>query len=170
MSSFSIVTDTGCDMPHALAKKLDITAVPLKVIIAGKSVDCTLSPLDIGNQSFYDLLRNDVDVKTASPSIDDYDRYFRRELDKGKDVLYIGFSTGLSGAYNVARIAAEELRSEYPERHILTIDSKCGSMGQSLLLHYAVQRQREGASLKETYDFTKALRHHVCHWFTLDDL
>ena len=170
MSSYSIVTDTGCDMPQALAKKLGITAVPLKVIIAGKSLDCTLSPLNIGNQSFYDLLRSGVDVKTASPSIDDYERYFRRELDKGKDVLYIGFSTGLSGAYNVSTIAAEDLRAEYPERQILTVDSKCGSMGQSLLLHYAVQKQREGASLKETYDFTKSLRHHVCHWFTVDDL
>ncbi len=170
MSSFAIVTDTGCDMPAALAKKLNITAVPLKVIIAGKSIDSTLSPLDIGNQSFYDLLRNNVDVKTASPSIDDYERYFKKELDRGKDILYIGFSTGLSGAYNVARIAAEELRDEYPERQLLILDSKCASMGQSLLLHYVVQKQREGATLRETYEFAKSLRHHVCHWFTLDDL
>ena len=170
MSSFSIITDTGCDMPAALAEKLGIKAVPLKVIIGGKSVDCSLSHLDIGNKSFYDLIRSGVDVKTASPSIDDYERYFRKELECGKDILYIGFSTGLSGAYNVSRIAAEELSEEYPERQILTLDSLSASMGQSLLLHYVVQKQREGATLQETYDYAESLRHHVCHWFTLDDL
>lgn len=170
MISFSIITDTGCDMPATLAEKLGIKAVPLKVVIGGKSVDSTLSHLDIGSKSFYDLIRANVDVKTASPSIDDYERYFRNELEHGKDVLYIGFSTGLSGAYNVAAIAADELREEYPERQILTLDSLCGSMGQSLLIYYTVQKQREGASLNETYDYAKALRHNVCHWFTLDDL
>ena len=86
MSSYSIITDTGCDMPAALAQKLDISAVPLKVTIGSKTFDSTLSKLDIGNVSFYDMLRNGVDVKTASPSIDDYERYFKKELEKGKDV------------------------------------------------------------------------------------
>ncbi len=85
MSSFSIVTDTGCDMPAALAEKLGITAVPLKVIIGGKTIVSSLSKLDVGSDSFYDLLRNGVDVKTASPSIDDFERYFKKELERGKD-------------------------------------------------------------------------------------
>ncbi|MBQ3969848.1 MAG: DegV family protein [Clostridia bacterium] len=170
MSSYSIITDTGCDMPAALAQKLDISAVPLKVTIGSKTFDSTLSKLDIGNVSFYDMLRNGVDVKTASPSIDDYERYFKKELEKGKDVLYIGFSSGLSGAYNVSRIAAEELRGEYPERKILTVDSLCGSMGLSLLVYYCVQKQRDGASLEEVREFAENTKRNVCHWFTVDDL
>ena len=168
MSSYSIITDTGCDMPAALAQKLDISAVPLKVTIGSKTFDSTLSKLDIGNVSFYDMLRNGVDVKTASPSIDDYERYFKKELEKGKDVLYIGFSSGLSGAYNVSRIAAEELRGEYPERKILTVDSLCGSMGLSLLVYYCVQKQRDGASLEEVREFAENTKRNVCHWFTVD--
>ena len=170
MSTFSIVTDTGCDMPSALAEKLKVSAVPLKVIVAGKETDSSLKKLDIDNSGFYDIIRKGIDVKTSSPSLEDFFRYFKKELNKGKDILYIGFSTGLSGTYNVGRIAAEELSEEYPDRKILTIDSLCGSMGQALLLYYCVQKQREGATLEETYVYAEKLKLHVCHWFTVDDL
>ena len=170
MSSFSIITDTGCDMPSALAEKLGITAVPLKIIIGGKTITSSLSKLDVGNQSFYDLLRNGVDVKTASPSLDDFFTYFKKELERGKDILYLGFSSGLSGSYNVGRIAAEELSEKYPERKILTVDSLCGSMGLSLLIYYCVQKQREGATLEETFKYAESTKLNVCTWIALDDL
>ncbi len=170
MSSFSIITDTACDMPAAMAEKMKVDAVPLKVLIADKTIDCTLNTLDVGNKSFYDLLRQGVSVKTSAPSLDDFTRHFRHALDRGKDILYIGFSSALSGTYNVARLAADELREEYPEREILTVDSLSGSMGQSLLIHYCVQKQRQGATLKETYEFAEKMKLNICHWFTVDDL
>lgn len=170
MSSFSIITDTSCDMPAALAQKLGVEAVPLKVILSNKTIDCSLSKLDVGNESFYDLIRRGVKVSTASPSIEDFERYFRKALDCGKDILYIGFSSGLSGTYNVGRIAAEELKDEYPEREILTVDSLSGSMGLSLLIYYCVQKQRNGASLQMTYEYAEQLKKKICHWFTVDDL
>lgn len=169
MASYSIVTDTGCDMPAALANQLGIEAVPLKAIIADKTVTCTLSELDI-QTGFYDLLRQGVKVTTSSPSIDDFIRRFENILEHGKDILYIGFSSGLSGTFNVGRIAAEQLKDEYPEREILVVDSLCGSMGQALLLYYCVQKQREGASLKEAYEYAQNIRLNICHWFTVDDL
>lgn len=170
MSSFSIITDTSCDMPAALAEKLGVEAVPLKVILSNKTIDCSLSKLDVGNESFYDLIRRGAKVSTASPSIDDFERYFRKALDSGKDILYIGFSSGLSGTYNVGRIAAEGLKDEYPEREILTVDSLSGSMGLSLLIYYCVQKQRNGASLQMTYEYAEQLKKKICHWFTVDDL
>ena len=170
MSSFSIITDTGCDMPAVMAEKLGVAAVPLKVIIGGKTIDSSLSRLSIGKDSFYDLIRNGIAVKTASPSIDDFIRYFKRELKQGKDVLYIGFSTGLSGSYNVGRIAAEELAEEYPERKILTVDSLCGSMGLAILVRSCVKKQREGATLEETFAYAEYLKDHIFHCFTVDDL
>ena len=170
MSSYCIITDTACDMPASLAQKLGISAVPLKVIIGGKTMDSSLSKLDVGNTAFYDLLRHGVDIKTSSPSIDDFVRYFKRVLEQGKDILYIGFSSGLSGTYTVGRIAAEELSLDYPERKILTVDSLCGSMGQSLLLHYCVQKKREGLTLEEVRDHAEKIKCNICHWFTVDDL
>ena len=170
MGSFSIVTDTACDMPRAAADKLGIKAVPLKVTLAGKSFDASLSGLDIGTESFYDVLRRGTPVKTASPSIDDYIRYFSHQLKKGKDVLYLGFSSALSGAYNVSLIAAEELRQEYPDRKIICVDSLCGSMGLSMLIYHCANRMNDGASIEEVRDYAESIKTRICHWFTPDDL
>ena len=170
MSSFSIVTDTSCDMPAAVAEKLGITAVPLKVMLAGKTFDSSLSKLSIGNESFYNVLRSGVSVKTASPSIDDYERYFRKQLDKGKDVLYLGFSSALSGAFNVSLIAAEDLAEEYPERKIICVDTLCASMGLSMLIYHCVRRQQDGATIEEVRDFAQATKGRISHWFTPSDL
>lgn len=169
MSTFSIVTDTSCDMPAAVAEKMGITAVPLKVTIADQTFDCSLSKLDLGS-SFYDVLRSGVNVKTASPSIDDYERYFRQQLERGRDVLYIGFSTALSGSYNVSLIAAEELREEFPERKIICVDSLCGSMGLSMLIYHCLEKQRSGASIEEVRDYAESTKGKICHWFTPNDL
>ncbi len=170
MSTFAIVTDTSCDMPAAVAEKMGITAVPLKVVLAGKSFDCSLSKLNIGAESFYDVLRRGTVVKTASPSIDDYMRYFRKQLERGKDVLYIGFSTALSGAFNVSLIAAAELEEEYPERKIICVDSLCGSMGLSMLIYHCAARRDEGATIEEVRDYAESIKHNICHWFTPSDL
>lgn len=169
MSSFSIISDTACDMPASLARELGIDAVPLKVIIGEKTVSAALNNLDV-QTGFYDLLRKNIKITTASPSIKDFDRYFRNALEHGRDILYVGFSSALSGTYNVGRIAAEQLKQEYPDREILTVDSLCGSMGQALLLYYCVRKQREGASLREVYEYAEKIKLNICHWFTVDDL
>ncbi|MBQ1389760.1 MAG: DegV family protein [Clostridia bacterium] len=170
MSNYSIITDTACDMPKAAADKMHISAVPLKVITGGNSFDSVLSSLEIGNDSFYDLLRRGVNVKTASPSIDDFIRYFKPVLDNGKDVLYIGFSSALSGTFNVARIAAEELKEDYPERKIYCVDSLCACMGQSLLLYHCAAMKKNGASIEEVRNQAESLKGRIQHWFTPDDL
>ena len=132
MSSFSIITDTGCDMPAVMAEKLGVAAVPLKVIIGGKTIDSSLSRLSIGKDSFYDLIRNGIAVKTASPSIDDFIRYFKRELKQGKDVLYIGFSTGLSGSYNCGGRACGRIsRKKNPYgRQLVRLNGTCNFSSQ----------------------------------------
>lgn len=170
MSLYTVITDTACDMPVELAKQLEIKTVPLKAIIAGKSIDFTLEPIDIGDLKFYDLIRNGVDIKTSAPSLDDYLKCFKAELNKGKDVLYIGFSSALSTSCNIAGMAQKELREEYPDRKIFVCDSKCASMGQALLVYYVVQKQREGADIEETFEYASSLKDEISHWFTLDDL
>ena len=157
-------------MPASVAKKMGVTAVPLKIMIAGRSFDCSLSKLNIGSESFYDMLRRGIEVKTASPSIDDYIRYFKKELDLGRDVLYLGFSSALSGSYNVSRIAAEELSEEYPERKIFCVDTLCASMGLSMLVYHCVSRKNQGATIEEVRDYAESMKGRVCHWFSPNDL
>ena len=91
-------------------------------------------------------------------------------LRQGYDVLYIAFSSGLSGTYNSVRMAAEELSEEYPEATIAVVDSLCASLGEGLLVHKAVQMKEAGKSLAEIREWLEANKLHLCHVFTVDDL
>jgi len=95
---------------------------------------------------------------------------FEGILRRGNDVLYIGFSSALSGSYNAGAMVAESLRGAYPERRIATIDSLSASMGEGLLVYYAAEQRRDGKSMDEVSDWLIENRLHLCHWFTVDDL
>ena len=91
-------------------------------------------------------------------------------VKEGKDILYIGFTSGLSGSYNSVRMAAEELSEEYPEQKIIAIDSLCASMGEGLLLYKAVELKEQGKSLEEIAAWVEDNKLHICHDVTIDDL
>ena len=95
---------------------------------------------------------------------------FEGTLKRGNDVLYIGFSSALSGSYNAGTMVAESLRDAYPERKIVTIDSLSASMGEGLLVYHVAEQRRAGKSIDEVSDWLIANRLHLCHWFTVDDL
>ena len=88
----------------------------------------------------------------------------------GHDVLYIGFSSGLSGTYNAGRMAAEELREEYPNSTVLTVDSLCASLGQGMLVYQAALQKAGGKTIEEVHAFCEETKLKVAHWFTVDDL
>ena len=91
-------------------------------------------------------------------------------LQAGKDVLVVAFSSGLSATCNSARIAAQELSEQYPDRKIYVVDSLCASLGQGLLVWYAARMKAEGKSMEEVRDWLEENKLHLCHWFTVDDL
>lgn len=89
---------------------------------------------------------------------------------EGKDILYIGFSSGLSGSYNSVRMAAEDLKEEYPDINIITIDSLCACMGEGLLLYKALELKEHGMSMEEIAKWVETNKLHICHNVTVDDL
>ena len=96
--------------------------------------------------------------------------YFEQYLKDGIEVLYLAFSSGLSGSYNSAIIAAEELKESYPDLRVAVIDTLCASLGQGLLTHYAVTMKEAGKSLDEIASWVEENKLHLCHMFTVDDL
>ncbi len=102
--------------------------------------------------------------------MDSFYNAFRQEIEKGNDILYIGFSGSLSTTYNSGCMAAIELREEFPNCKILTVDSLCASAGYGLLIQLAVQKKNEGASIEETAFYAEELRSKIHHWVTVDDL
>ena len=85
-------------------------------------------------------------------------------------MLHLAFSSGLSGSYNSVRLAAEELKEEYPDRKIIVVDSLCASLGEGLFVYKAVQMKEAGASMEEVAAWLEEHKQNFCHVFTVDDL
>lgn len=166
--SFRIITDTGCDISPELLSEWGTFALSLSFRFTDEDRDYTESDMPI--TEFYNQMRKGRVAKTAAVNIESFKTVFRPVLEAGEDLLYIGFSSGLSSTYNSGRMAADELSREFPERKIYTIDSLCASAGQGLLVYLACEKQRSGAGIEETYEYTKEMAPKVSHRFTVDDL
>lgn len=167
MSEYKIVTDSGCDLPKQWLSKLDVQTVPLIVNYKGEALE---DSVDGEIRSIYAGLRAGEAASTSAINPSRWEALMEPVLVQGQDLLVISFSSGLSTTYQSAVIAANELQEKYPERKIIVVDSLSASLGQGLLVWYACQKKAEGLSLAELAAWLEENRHHLCHWFTVDDL
>lgn len=170
MGNFKIITDSSCDLTQELADELDLRVVPLSVLINDKEYVNYLDGREIGFPDYYEMLRRGMLGKTSAPNVYDFTSAMEDYLKEGMDILYLGFSSALSGTYNAGVIAADELRAKYPERKIITVDTLCASLGQGMLIYLAVKKKEAGASIEEVAEYVENTKLHLCHWFTVDDL
>lgn len=170
MRDFVIMTDSCCDMTVDMANDLELVVLPLSLEMGDRIYRNWLDGRDIGFEDFYARIRGGETATTSAINVGDFEAAMRKLLEQGKDILCINFSSALSTTYQSAVIAAEELRSEFPEAKILVVDSLCASLGQGLLLYLCVQEKRKGLSIEEVHAFAEATKGHICHWFTVDDL
>ncbi len=167
MENYIILTDSSCDMPEELVKECEIDVCQLDVTLDGED-SCPNNKLDI--PFFYAALRAKRGAKTNAVPIGEFIDIIEKYAKNGTDVLYIGFSSGLSATFNNGRAACAELSEKYPERKLIAVDSLCASLGQGLLVYYAAKMKKDGATIEETADFVTNERLHLCHQFTVDDL
>lgn len=107
---------------------------------------------------------------TSQVNPQQYRDYFTEFLKEDRNLLYISFSSGLSGSCGNAVLAADELMEENEGCRIVVVDSRCASMGEGLLVHKAVQMKKQGKSMEETAEYLNGLVPHLTHVFTVDDL
>ena len=167
MNNYVIFTDSSCDLPIALVNEWGIKVLSLEVTIDG--VGSFLNH-EIDPKEFYGYLRDKHTVKTSAANMDSFCQAFEQTAQEGKDILYIGFSSGLSATFMAGKNAAEEVMEKYPERKILVVDSLCAALGQGLFVKYAVDKKNEGASIEELKIYLEELVSGLAHWFTVDDL
>ncbi len=170
MSNYRIFTDSSCDLTAELATELELNVINLSLVADGKTYVNHLDGREIGFHEYYDMLRNGTDAKTAAANVDSFEGPFEQALKEGCDVLYLGFSSGLSGTYNAGRLVAEELSAKYPDRKIYTVDTLAASLGQGLLVYHAANLKKEGKSIEEVRDWVEENKLHMAHLFTVDDL
>lgn len=167
--SFEIMTDTAANLPKQLARLHNIAVVPLSYLKGGKPHTC-LFPEDFDDVSYYTDLKHGASVTTSQVNPDSYIKAMRPILEKGKDILFIGISSGVSGSFTSAGIAREELSSQFPDRTIALVDSLGASLGEGLLVLRAVKCRINGMDVNETAERINSLRMKMCQFFFVDDL
>lgn len=168
MSEYRIFTDSACDIPPETLEEWGVGYRWLTYTFDGEYKQ--YSNYDLPYPEFYDRVRKGGVARTSAVNADAFLSGFEPILQSGEDILYIGFSSGLSSTYDAACIAAKELLGKYPERKIRCVDTRGASAGFGLLLYMAVEKKKEGASLEESEKYILDNRFHLCHWFTVEDL
>lgn len=170
MQNFKICTDSCSDLPNQYVKDNQIEVIPLSVEIEGQNYFHYPDERELNIKSFYEMLRNKKVAKTSMINVQAFLDFFESQLKDGNDILYIAFSSALSGTCQSARLAAEELKPQYPDRQLIVVDSLAASMGLGLLVHYALELRKQGKSIVEVQTWLEEQKLHLIHLFTVDDL
>ena len=170
MSEYVILTDSSCDLPAELADELEVSVLRLSVLLAGKTYFNYLDGREIALDYYYAQLRAGAAASTSAVNVAAFTEEMEKILRTGRDVLYLGFSSGLSATYSAGAVAAEALAAEYPDRKIYTVDTLCASLGEGMMVYLAAQQKRAGKTIEEVRDYVEQNKLRLCHWFTVDDL
>jgi DegV family protein with EDD domain len=167
MYNFDIYTDSSCDLSNEMIEKYNLKVMQLEVTIDDNP---PILNRDIDPKDLYDKLREGAMAKTNAVTPGFFEDHMKETLEAGRDILYIGFTSGLSVTYNNGAMICGELQEEYPERKIMHIDTLCASVGQGLLVHYAAVKREEGISIEEIFKGIMDMKDKIHHQVTVDDL
>ena len=168
--AFHIWTDTSANLPASLCQKLGIGVLPFHFIHNGGAEQCCLDTDAFPYEAYYADLKAGGTATTSMINSEAYREIFEREASAGNDVLYIGMSSGISGAYGASVLAAREAGERHPERRFEVFDTRGASLGEGLLVLAAQKLQKAGANLQKVLAELDRLRTHMMQVFTVDDL
>ncbi len=166
MQKFIITTENTADLPHDILSAYNIKTINLHYYLDEKEYPCeNFDPTD-----FYGRFRRGAKCSTSQPSYGEFSDFFTALLDDGYDVLHLSFASVLSGTYANATSVANELREKYPDRKLYVVDTKSEAGGQGLLVYLTAQKQQEGLSIDECYEYAESTIQRINHIFTINDL
>ena len=167
---FEIMTDSSANLPREIIEGQELSVLSLTYTIDGVEYRGYERGKEVSAVPVYDMMRNQKEIRTSLVNGQEAEAAAEELLAEGRDLLYIGLSSGLSGTYQTVRFTLMELQEKYPERQIFAVDSLSASMGEGLLVQRAVQMREEGCSIRQTAEWLEANRIRVCHDFTVEDL
>ena len=167
MSDYVIMTDSGCDIDFGTLRDWGVGFCGLSFQFED-GIDHPEG--EMKKSDFYARMRAGEVSRTSAVNSQNFKELFELALRDGRDVLYLGFSSGISATSNSAEMAAKELREVYPDRKLITIDTLAASAGQGLILYYAVEKKKAGAGIEENAQYVRDMLLKVAHWFTVEDL
>jgi len=169
MQNYILMTDSDSDLPFALKEQYDIPVVYMPYVLEGKEYFDDLGQT-LDHKSFYDKMRAGAQPTTSALNETIYEEYFEPILSAGQDILFIAFSSQLSGTINAMRAARETLLEKYPERKFIIVDTLSISAPQTLLVLKAHEMYRAGADIETVAQWVEDNKLRAQAWFTVDDL
>ena len=170
MREYVLIGDSTEDLDINVVKTLDVKLIPFSYSINDEVTNYYLDERDGNISVFYDKLRKGAMPVTSQVNPDTYKKYFEKVVEEGKDILYLCFTSGLSGAYQSAVLAADMVMEKYPESKIEVVDSLVASVGGGILLYETDRKKKEGLSLDELKSWIEGNRINTRHWFMVEDL
>lgn len=164
---FKLVTDNMADLPREYLREHNVDFMALSYILDGEEYG---KERELDYKDFYGMMRDGKMPTTSQVNPEEAKAFFEECIRENDKILYIAFSSGLSGTFNSGRIAAEEIMEEHPDVKIAVIDSLAASLGEGLLVHKAVKLRDQGKTLEETVEWLESHRLNLVHAFTVDDL
>lgn len=168
--SFEIVTDSSANLTEEQIEKFNLHILSLTVMIENKEYASYVKGEHTDLKPIYEEMRAKKKVVTSACSPGVCRDLFKELLNAGKDILYIGFSSGLSATYQTAAMQLDDLKSQFPERTVMHVDTLAASMGEGLLVYKAAELREQGKSMQEVCNFVEENKLKVCHLVTVDDL
>ena len=168
--SFAIFTDSCSNLPGAEIRNHRIRVLPCTYTLDGVQhvYDGDIDTFDAPDH--YNKLREGHLIQTSLLNSQLFLEHFRSALEEGLDVIYVGMSSGISGTYNAAKMAAEELMEEFPDRKVYTVDSRGAGLGTGILTLRGADFREAGMSVDEAYRALLEATDNLCEYFTVDDL
>lgn len=169
MCDYILTSESTADYPRAFFEKRHIPFASFHYELDGAAGLDDLYQ-SVSSEAFFSALKDGGRSTTSQPSAGEYASLWRPHLKQGLDVVHLTLSSGISGAFNSASVAAEQLASEFPERTIHVVDSLAASSGFGLLLEQMADRRDAGMSAADLADWARDHRLEVNHWFFVSDL
>lgn len=167
MRDYVITVNSTVDLPKEWLEERHVPVIPLKYTIDGE----TYTDMEgLSAKEFFDKLREGKMSTTSQVNPEEAADMLEPFLKEGKDILHLGFSSGLSGTLNSMKIAGEMLQEKYPEAKVIVIDTLCACLGEALLLYKALQQKEKGMNIDELAQWVEENKLHICHNVTVDDL
>ncbi len=170
--SYEIMTDSSSNLTQDLLDRYKIKMISYISRVGGKEFPCFLPDRDEAEAGhrFYNAMREGTEVETTLINMSRFSEFFEPVLKEGRDILFVCMSGGLTGTVQAARIAAEDLMEEYPDRRIICIDSLSASLGEGLLVLKLSRLRAAGATLDEAAAYYERKKLKMNHIFTVGDL
>ena len=161
-NDYVIVTDSTANLPEDMIEKYGLEILSLNYYVDGEEYKGYIKGQKTDLAHFYSMMRQKKEITTSLVTVGDAMDMLEEIVKQGKDYLYVGFSSGLSGTFQAVSLVTNSLSQKYPDRKLYAVDSLAAALGEGLLVKYVIDNKEKGMSISENADWIIAHRNNIC--------